>query len=262
MKSLVIPDRPLMLLPRLALDLGVDAAIVYQQLYWLIECDKNGKVLSDGNRYIFNTYEEWRNSYFPFFSERTIQRIMLELESSGLIETRQPEGTVSRRKYYRVTEGGLAHLTEERAKERQSERAKNGSSGMVPELDDPIVPETVVPLTETTAKTTTKKVCVPKTSESEKIARLQLPFESDAFKKAWGRWTLYLGASNDSRRAYRLLCEMFPWGEERAICAIEKAIDQKWQKPFEPNERDLVFYRPQKERIPDNVRAIMEAQDK
>jgi hypothetical protein len=77
------------------------ALIVGQLLYLVTKgC---GKVMADGLRYIYGTYTEFRERYFFFLSERTIQRTFVGAESLGLVTSKQPEGRFSRRKYYALT---------------------------------------------------------------------------------------------------------------------------------------------------------------
>jgi len=64
------------------------------------------------------------------------------------------------------------------------------------------------------------------------------------------------------KRAHAVLCAIYPWGEEKAIVALEKAIYCEWQKPFEPTNKDIAEFKPQKERIPENVRAFLEKEAK
>jgi len=99
--------------PTLAAAIGVNEAIVLSRLHWLLGNKKNGKEFH-GERWIFNTYEQWQEQYFPFWSTKTILRIFNLLELAGLVISCQPEGTISRRKYYRVSKSDIQSLTVER----------------------------------------------------------------------------------------------------------------------------------------------------
>lgn len=109
-KNLLIDERPLVLLPSLAKIIGVDLAIVVQQLHFYLDNPKSGKMIN-GERWIWNTYEEWQKESFPFWSTRTIRRLFTEAEEKSLIVSSQPEGWDSRRKYYRLNVGMMAKLT-------------------------------------------------------------------------------------------------------------------------------------------------------
>jgi hypothetical protein len=85
----------------LAKELGVTAAVVFQQLCWLHKNPDLGKILDDGQKYIFNAYREWQEKHFPFWSVPTLERAFALLEKQKRIASKQPDGRESRRKYYR-----------------------------------------------------------------------------------------------------------------------------------------------------------------
>lgn len=106
MSNLLLDEPPLILLPSLANRIGLNEAIILQQLHFLLRMPKNGKV-HKGKRWIYNTYAGWRAQYFPFWSEKTIERILGRLEKLDLVESCQPEGRRSRRKHYRLNEEAI-----------------------------------------------------------------------------------------------------------------------------------------------------------
>ncbi len=83
MSKLLISESPLQVLPSLAVKIGLNEAIFLQQLHYWLNASKHE---ADGKRWIFNTYQEWVDQ-FPFFSERTIKRIVERLKELSLIET-------------------------------------------------------------------------------------------------------------------------------------------------------------------------------
>lgn len=99
--NLLINEPPLQVVPSLAVLVGLNAAIVLQQLhYWLN--NKSTGIEIDGHKWVYNTYKEWHEN-FPFWSEKTIQRTFQRLEEEGIIISRQYnrknwDGT----KYYRI----------------------------------------------------------------------------------------------------------------------------------------------------------------
>ncbi len=101
--SLLIEEPPLQVLPTLAVAVGLEEAIVVQQLHWYFRNPKNGREIN-GQRWIFNTYASWKK-IFPWWSEITIKRIFIRLEGMHIVESCQPEGGISRRKYYRLNYG-------------------------------------------------------------------------------------------------------------------------------------------------------------
>jgi DnaD/phage-associated family protein len=79
--SLLIDDKPLVVLPSLAVKIGLSESIFIQQLhYWL----KDSNNIKDGFKWVYNTYEDW-SIQFPFWSISTIRRIITKLEKANLI---------------------------------------------------------------------------------------------------------------------------------------------------------------------------------
>jgi hypothetical protein len=77
---LLLDEYPLMVLPKLATEIGLNEAIILQQVhYWLMQCGKE----RDGKVWVFNTYEDWQKQ-FPFFSLSTIRRTINKLEKNHL----------------------------------------------------------------------------------------------------------------------------------------------------------------------------------
>lgn len=82
--KLLIDDQPLQVLPRLAEAIGLNEAIILQQIHWLLERSKHD---FDGKQWIYNTYDEWKEKHFRFFSISTIRRVMESLEAKELLIT-------------------------------------------------------------------------------------------------------------------------------------------------------------------------------
>jgi DNA-binding PadR family transcriptional regulator len=111
MSKLIIEEPPLQVLPSLALVIGLHEAIILQQLHYLLRDPRFGRRIEE-KQWIFNTAEDWRWQYFPFWTEKIIRKAMANLSRLNLIETIQPEGRVSRRKYYRIRTEELERLAE------------------------------------------------------------------------------------------------------------------------------------------------------
>ena len=79
--KLLIDDYPIQVLPKLAIEIGLNEAIILQQIhYWLNQSNHN----HDGKKWIYNTYDDW-NKQFPFWSVMTIRRTITSLEKQNLI---------------------------------------------------------------------------------------------------------------------------------------------------------------------------------
>lgn len=83
MSKLIESERPLLILPELAAQIGLNEAIVLQQIYYWTR--KNKHVI-EGKSWVYNTYENWQEQ-FPFWSVATITRTLKSLEKQGLIQT-------------------------------------------------------------------------------------------------------------------------------------------------------------------------------
>ena len=82
-------DKPVMVLPKLAEAIGLNEAIVIQQIhYWLITFQEANKEehFRDGRWWIYNSKKEWKDN-FPWWSENTIWRSLIALREMGLVIT-------------------------------------------------------------------------------------------------------------------------------------------------------------------------------
>lgn len=150
-------ESPFCFQPLLAKHIGLNEAIVLQQLSYLLSREGNGKKIG-GERWVFNTYEQWQQNYFSWWSIATIQRIFAELESKAFVISCQPEGVMSRRKYYRLG-GACLHLTEERIHEMQlAQEDEHINLGLSASHQKEMMGVATgdLPLTETSSETTSE----------------------------------------------------------------------------------------------------------
>ena len=81
MSRLLIDEPPLQVLPSLAREIGLNEAIMLQQMhYWLIK--SNHEV--EGVKWFYKTLEDWQTE-FPFWSTMTIRRTLTNLEKQKVI---------------------------------------------------------------------------------------------------------------------------------------------------------------------------------
>ncbi|WP_144555441.1 conserved phage C-terminal domain-containing protein [Bacillus sp. X1(2014)] len=81
MSRLLIKESPVMIIPSLAVKIGLNEAVVLQQIHYWLGISKH-KI--EGRTWVYNTYEEWRKQ-LPFWSVSTIKRTILSLETKGLL---------------------------------------------------------------------------------------------------------------------------------------------------------------------------------
>ena len=87
MSKLLINESPLVVLPSLAEAVGLDEAIVLQQIQYWINVPTGGRNI-EGVKWIWNTLEEWQKQ-FPFWSVRKIKLILKRLRDRNLIHVSQ-----------------------------------------------------------------------------------------------------------------------------------------------------------------------------
>ena len=81
MSKFLVGERPIIVLPSLAVKLGMKEAIVLQHVHYWLSVSRNEK---DGRKWVYNTYEQWKKQ-LPFWSLNTIKRTMAILEKEGYL---------------------------------------------------------------------------------------------------------------------------------------------------------------------------------
>ncbi|AEY69642.1 putative phage O family protein [Erwinia phage PEp14] len=158
--SLLFKFRPLVINPELAERIGLNEAIVLQQLnYWLTETESGIEV--NGRRWVYNTHDQWAKQ-FPFWSVDTVKRALTVLTKQGIVIAEKLQKSQRNHTNFYTIEFEHPALTEEgnlpsskRAKAPSSEEGKmHQSTG----ADCPDVKRANCPvlLTEITTETTTE----------------------------------------------------------------------------------------------------------
>src|SRR5690625_7595588 len=83
MSKLIINERPLLVPPTLATKIGLNEAIVLQQVHFLSTISDNE---IEGRTWVYNSYDEWQQQ-FPFWCRQTIVRILKRLYVADLLIT-------------------------------------------------------------------------------------------------------------------------------------------------------------------------------
>jgi hypothetical protein len=85
MSRLLLSESPLVVLPSLACAIGLNEAIILQQVhYWL----SSSKTDVNGQKWVYNTVKQWADQ-FPFLSEQTIARALKTMRESGILIAEQ-----------------------------------------------------------------------------------------------------------------------------------------------------------------------------
>lgn len=123
MSRLLINENPLQVLPSLACAIGLNEAVVLQQIhYWM----NSSRHVYDGRRWVYNSVPNWQKQ-FPFWSESTVKRALLSLEKQGMVISanynRDPR---DQSKWYSINYGALDVL------EQQQKRVNDASGQFDP----------------------------------------------------------------------------------------------------------------------------------
>jgi hypothetical protein len=81
MSRLLVNECPVMVVPSLAVKLGLNEAVVLQQIHYWVEASLH---VVEGRKWVYKTYREWQRQ-LPFWSESTIKQAIRSLESQGYL---------------------------------------------------------------------------------------------------------------------------------------------------------------------------------
>lgn len=111
MANLLLDERPLLVMPKLATLIGLPESIFLQQLHYWTEHSSN---LIEGKKWVYNSVKKWQEQ-FPFWSERTLRRIIKGLEDEKLIIVGNfNKLAIDQTKWYRINYENL-HLLESKS---------------------------------------------------------------------------------------------------------------------------------------------------
>ena len=138
MSSMLFDEEPLLVPRKLARALGVNEAIIVQQIhYWI---DKRLH-FHDGKYWTYNTYKEW-GKQFDHLSPRAIRRYINKLEKMGILDSNQySSNKYDHTKWYTIDYETL-----------ESYREIEGADD-VTDLDTSGLPKVVTSITKNTTKT-------------------------------------------------------------------------------------------------------------
>ena len=109
--ALLFGDYPIMVTKELATLLGLNEAIVLQQVhYWCNHNERAGNNFRDGYYWCFNAYTKWHEE-FPWWGDKTIRTTFRKLENLGLLVTGNYNRVkMDRTKWYRIDYDALDAL--------------------------------------------------------------------------------------------------------------------------------------------------------
>jgi len=108
MRQLLLDEYPLIVLPQLAVEIGLNEAIVLQQIHYWLQRTEN---VRDGEKWIYNTQDAWQ-AQFPFWSLATVKRTLSSLKDKGLVITANyNDNAFNRTTWYRIDYSVLSELS-------------------------------------------------------------------------------------------------------------------------------------------------------
>ncbi len=159
MSKLLIYDNPIMILPTLAQKIGLNEAVMLQQIhYWL----GSSKHEYEGRKWVYNTYSDWQLQ-MPFWSESTIKRTIKSLEDQGyLLSANYNRLKMDKTKWYSVNYEKLAELESDAQAFLESSTAQIGTT-VVPDwpIEESKMTQAIPEITTETSTETNTNNSIP-----------------------------------------------------------------------------------------------------
>lgn len=174
MSKLLIDDYPIQVLPNLAKEIGLNEAIILQQIhYWL----NNSKHNHEGKCWIYNSYKEWQKQ-FPFWSNATIRRAISSLEKQNLLVTGNfNKAGFDKTKWYTIDYDVLKGMSKCIAQNEQTD-CSNRANGV-----DQNEQTNTIDYTETTSETTSNKNILSSSAEQDSTTSKEMKNKKKTSKK-------------------------------------------------------------------------------
>ena len=137
MSMYLFDDTPIVVNTTLANEIGLNEAIVLQQInYWIEINKKTGKNYYDGKYWTYNSIKSLHEKNFKFLSVETVRRVFTKLEKSGFIITgNYNKDPRDKTKWYTINDKKLEELyfeVEDRKKRLENEKLKENGFEATP----------------------------------------------------------------------------------------------------------------------------------
>jgi hypothetical protein len=222
--KLLINESPLVILPSLAVQIGLNEAIVLQQLhYWL----HHAKTHHDGKKWVYKTVDEWK-SEFPFWGDSTIKRAFASLRQRDLVLIQQLSRIKSdHTNYYTINYETLEMMPVQNEQAAGQIEQALGQNEQI--LDG--VKMTLSSIPENTNKITTEKA----TPKSSKIDPLAIDLPPNIKPELWAE---FVAMRRDTKKPVTTQSAIKGLLNQLAKCAdanasLQQSIDHCWQGVFE-----------------------------
>lgn len=243
--NLLFDEEPLVVSRSLARILNLNKAVALQQIhYW---CNKSKNFVNpnehfiDGHWWIYNTYEEWQNQ-FCIGSERTVRRVLKELENEGLIlVANHHKDKHNRTNWYAINHKKLDELYEKHNR-------RTGRSGQNDQVGGQNVKE-VDKMTTCTSGQNVKEIdkvdtCISNTENTQRLP--EITTNIDLFKeytenlqlqlvlKLFNEMRSEMGKQLTEAATKLLLADLdsFTNSDEEKVLILRKSILNGWKEIF------------------------------
>ena len=185
-------NSPIVVNTTLANEIGLNEAIVLQQINYWIEINKRaGKNYYDGKYWTYNSIKSWHENNFKFLSVETVRRVFTKLEKSGFIITgNYNKDPRDKTKWYTINDKKLEELyfeVEDRKKKLENEKLKENGFEAIPNAfsqnDQMQLCEMNKPLPENTTENNNQSICEEMIDERDREDYLEkLRTNTDYYK--------------------------------------------------------------------------------
>lgn len=215
--NLLIEEPPLQVLPSLAKSIGLNEAIVLQQIHYWLRKSNNVK---DSHKWIYNSMTNWQKQ-FSFWSLPTVKRVFSSLEKQGLLITANyNKAGFDKTKWYRINYEKLQHMSQ-RSDQNDPTMVSSWTDGS--DQDDTTNTKR---LPETTTETTTEDILSGKPDDhlSENFEAIWKEYPNKAGKKdAFRHYKKWRKESKEHTDEY-LMSKLKAYKQDLAV--------NQWKKPM------------------------------
>ena len=168
----LINEPPLLVLPSLAAKVGINHAILLQQMhYWL----RGSKHEHDGHTWVYNSYAEWQKQ-MPWLTVRGVRKVIGDLERDGYIVS----GVFNRlafdkTKWYRIDYETVCGIEQTMCHEVSDDLPETADDVTSDDTSD--VAESATPIPETTQETNN--------TNTSSTGKRRSPAYTEAFESFW-----------------------------------------------------------------------------
>jgi hypothetical protein len=229
MSKLLIAESPLVILPTLAKLIGINEAIILQQIHYWISNPLNRNI-RDGKIWVYNTYEDWLEQ-FPWWCKETIARTIRSLEKQKVLisSSKHNKHVRDQTKWYTIDYNHLESLDVCTEQQIVALHRNKLLSSIATNCSD-VLPETTSEIT-TDIKTT--NVELGEFSDKEKNSS-ELNSKINHIFEFWKTTLNHPNAKMDKKRNSRIQSALEIYSVEQ----IEKAIIGCSKSPFHMGDNE------------------------